>query len=288
MAKAFDITLNTLIDAHVEDWAAYLTARAGLPTGPVSVLDTDLSTSLQADRLFRVDGPVPFALHLELVSSGRLGLPEGLLRYNVAAFGITHLPIHSAIVLLRPKANATDLTGTLELTGADGHPYLTFRYTVVRVWQESVASLLAAGPGLAPLAILTNEAAADLDSAFERFRDRLQQPDVPRSVAEVLYGSTFVLSGLRYDGDRIANLYRRLSMILEESSTYQWILEKGLAKGEANEARKLILRLGTKRFGPPSPAVGAALQAATDRERLERLAERTLDAVDWDDLIATA
>ena len=89
-------------------------------------------------------------------------------------------------------------------------------------------------------------------------------------------------------------------MILEESSTYQWILEKGLVKGEAigkekgevkgeaNEARKLVLRLGTKRFGPPSPAVGAALQAATDRERLERLAERTLDAVDWDDLIATA
>jgi hypothetical protein len=82
------------------------------------------------------------------------------------------LPVHSVLVVLRPKANATDQTGALELTGADRTPFLTFRYTVVRVWQETVAGLLAAGPGLAPLAIRTNEAAADLDGVFERFRDR--------------------------------------------------------------------------------------------------------------------
>ena len=46
------------------------------------------------------------------------------------------MPVHSVIVLLRPTANATDLTGILEVPGADGRPYLTFRYTVVRVWQE--------------------------------------------------------------------------------------------------------------------------------------------------------
>ena len=299
MAKVFDVTLNTLIDAHVEDWAAFLSTRAGLPSGPVSVLDTDLSTTLQADRLFRIDGPVPFALHLELISSGRLGLSEVLLRYNVAAFGIAKMPIHSVIVLLRPQANATDLNGILELPGADGHPYLTFRYTVIKVWLESVANLLAAGPGLAPLAILTNEAMADPDTAFERFRDRLREPDVPDKVEEVLLGSTFILAGLRYDQNQIVNLYRRLSMIMEDSTTYQWILGLGIekgeakgvaigeAKGETQEARKLVLLLGTKRFGAPPPAIDAELRATNDRERLERIAGRTLDAVDWEDLIAT-
>jgi hypothetical protein len=29
MAKAFDATLNVLIDAHVGDWAAFLAARTG-------------------------------------------------------------------------------------------------------------------------------------------------------------------------------------------------------------------------------------------------------------------
>jgi hypothetical protein len=45
--------------------------------------------------------------------------------------------------------------------------------------------------------VLTNEAAGNLDRAFERFRDRLNRPGVPRNVAEVLFGSTFILCGLR-------------------------------------------------------------------------------------------
>src|SRR5688572_29425538 len=130
MAKAFDATLNTLIDDHVGDWASFLAARCGVPPGPATVLDTDLSTTLQADRLFRINGPVPAAVHLELESTGRLGIPDELLRYNVAARAIIELPVHSVLVLLRPKATATDLTGQLDVNGANGIPYLTFRYTV--------------------------------------------------------------------------------------------------------------------------------------------------------------
>ena len=80
MAKPFDATLNALIDARPGDWADYLAARLGLPTGPADVLDTDLSTTLQADRLFRVNAPTPFVIHLELESSAALGTPERLLR----------------------------------------------------------------------------------------------------------------------------------------------------------------------------------------------------------------
>lgn len=173
MSKPFDATLNSLIDAHADDWAAFLAARVGLSLGPVTPIDTDLSVTHQADRLFRIDGPEPAVLHLELESSGRLGIPTELLRYNVAAHGVTGLPVLSVLVLLRPKATATDLTGELELRAA-GRPYLTFRYTVVRLWQEPMEPLLTAGVGLAPLALLTNEAAADLPAAFVRFERRLR------------------------------------------------------------------------------------------------------------------
>ncbi|MFO0823724.1 MAG: hypothetical protein U0792_11505 [Gemmataceae bacterium] len=172
MAKTFDATLNVMIDAHLEDWARFLAARCGISSGPVSSLDTDLSTTLQADRLFRIDGPVPAILHLELESSGRLGIPSELLWYNVAARAANNLlPVHSVLVLLRPKATATDLTGTLEIPGAIGKSYLTFEYAVVRVWQESLETLLSAGPGIAPLAMLTNEAAADLPDAAGRIHE---------------------------------------------------------------------------------------------------------------------
>ncbi|QDU18209.1 RpnC/YadD family protein [Urbifossiella limnaea] len=189
MAKEYDTTLKSLVLDHVPDWAAFLAARAGLPTGPAELIDTDLSTTLQADRLFRVNAAPPFAVHVEFESSGRLGIPAELLRYNVAAFGATGLPTYSVLVLLRPKANATDLTGTLALA-IGPTPHLTFGYTVVRVWAESVASFLSAGPGLAPLAVLTNAAAGNLDGAVERFRDRLTEPDVPPHLAKVLFGAS--------------------------------------------------------------------------------------------------
>jgi predicted transposase YdaD len=118
-------------------------------------------------------------------------------------------------------------------------------------------------------------------------------------VAQEVFGAAFVLSGLRYDRARIATLYQRLIMTLEDSTTYQWILEqgeaKGVAKGEVKgetrgrliEARAMILRIGTRRFGTPPATVSAALDGIADREHLERIAERITDAADWNDLLAT-
>ena len=291
MAKAFDAILNTLIDDHVGDWAAFLAARCGVPPGPAHVLDTDLSTTLQADRLFRIDGAVPAAVHLELESTGRLGIPAELLRYNVAAHAVAALPVHSVLVLLRPKATATDLTGQLDINGANGVPYLTFRYTVVRVWQEPLAARLAAGPGVAPLALLTNEAAADLPAAFGQFQQQLKASGIPDNVERGLLGSTFVLCGLRYQPAQIEALYRNLSMTLEDSTTYQLIFGKGEARGEvrgrAAEAQSLVLLLGGQRFGTAAPPVEAAVRAVSDPARLERMAARLLGATDWNDLLAT-
>jgi hypothetical protein len=282
MSKPFDATLNALIDAHADDWAAFLAARVGLPLGPVTAIDTDLSVTHQADRLFRVDGPDPAVLHLELESSGRLGIPTELLRYNVAAHGVTGLPVSSVLILLRPKATATDLTGTLELRAA-GAVYLTFRYTVVRLWQEPMGPLLNAGVGLAPLALLTNEADADLPAAFERFNERLRSPDVPPEVRDKLLGATFVLGGLRYPSHDLVDLYMSLHNILEDSTTYQLLMGRGEARGRQNT----VLAQGRKRFGPPAAQAEAALKAVTDLDRLGRIAERIFDANSWDDLLAT-
>jgi hypothetical protein len=110
---------------------------------------------------------------------------------------------------------------------------------------------------------------------------------VPRSTAEELFGETFVLSGLRYDRDRMVELYRRLNMTLEDSATYQWILEQGEAKGKVQTSRHHVLTLGEKRFGPPPASIAQAIHAITDPTRLERLFNRAFDAASWDDLLAT-
>jgi hypothetical protein len=51
--------------------------------------------------------------------------------------------------------------------------------------------------------------------------------------------------------------------------------------------QNVVLRIAAKRFGPPAAGVPEAVRAVTDRERLERMAERVLDATGWDDVLAT-
>ncbi|MBN9523369.1 hypothetical protein J0H58_33460 [bacterium] len=286
-SKEFDVSLKTLVDGHIAEWVAFLAARAGLPPGPARPIDTDLSASLHADRLIRVDAPKPFALHLEFQSSSELGLPARMLCYNVLAERANKVPVLSVLILVRPGAAASDQTGVWEVSAGDGPPHLTFRYAVVRVWQEAMDTFLNAGPGLAPLAVLTDEAAGNLEAAFRRFDQRLKQPDVPANVAEAVSGLTLVLSGMRYDEDMIRAIYGRLDMTLEDSTTYQWILKKGRAEGRAEEARNLVLRAGTRKFGAPPTAAVAALDSVADRERLERMLLAAFDAAGWDDLLAT-
>jgi predicted transposase YdaD len=78
---------------------------------------------------------------------------------------------------------------------------------------------------------------------------------------------------------------------MRESTAYQAILDEGRAEGEAKgraeEARKLLLRQGHRRFGPPSAVQEAALVAITDLDRLERLSDRLLDVGSWQELLDT-
>jgi Domain of unknown function (DUF4351) len=86
-----------------------------------------------------------------------------------------------------------------------------------------------------------------------------------------------------------------MSLTLEDSTTYQLILERGIAQGiplgvaqgRTEEAQATILRLGAKRFGPPQPDLEAAVRTIADRERLERITDRVFEATTWADLLST-
>ena len=68
---------------------------------------------------------------------------------------------------------------------------------------------------------------------------------------------------------------------MQESVTYQAIVEEGQIK----EARKIILRMGKKKYGRPPAAVTRALESTQDLDRLERLSDRLLTAASWTDLL---
>ncbi len=80
MHKPFDASLNKLLEARPGEWPAYFAARAGIPPGRAEVIDTDLATTLQADKVYRINGPHPAILHLEFETAGFLRLPAKLFR----------------------------------------------------------------------------------------------------------------------------------------------------------------------------------------------------------------
>ncbi len=78
---------------------------------------------------------------------------------------------------------------------------------------------------------------------------------------------------------------------IEESVTYQAIVEEGRVKGELKGMLRArqddILQLGRRRFGATSADTEAALRDIADAERLSRLHGALLDVSTWDELLAT-
>jgi uncharacterized protein HemY len=114
----------------------------------------------------------------------------------------------------------------------------------------------------------------------------LQRRDA-RRLAGQLWAATYVLLGLRHSPAVAYALLQRVRS-MKESATYQAIVQEGLAEGAVQEARKLLLRLGSKQFGSPSARMQAALTKITDLGRLETLIERLGTVESWHALMAQA
>lgn len=72
---------------------------------------------------------------------------------------------------------------------------------------------------------------------------------------------------------------------MQDSVTYQAIVEQGKREGKADEARDILFRLGTERFGKPSARVLSRLKKIGDKEALEDLVMRTLIVSNWNELL---
>jgi predicted transposase YdaD len=163
---------------------------------------------------------------------------------------------------------------------------LDFRFEVIRLWQRPAEELLAGGLGVVPLAPLGKlppgvRPPAGLAGVVGRVVERITREAAPDEGAELLTAAQ-VFTGLRAAKAKVKELFRGVRA-MRESSGYQLILDEG----REEEARKILLRQGQRKFGPPDPAVEATLQGITDLERLERMTDRIFDATSWPDLLAT-
>ena len=146
--------------------------------------------------------------------------------------------------------------------------------------------LLRRGPGVLPLSVLgalppgmsEEEGIADVVARLCRRVER----DFDHETASHILTSTFVLSGLRLDRERALNLFRRIRAV-EESTTYQYIIEQGAIK----EARTTVLNLGASKLGAPAKKVKAAIREVDDLPRLRRMVMNVLTAKSWNEVLET-
>lgn len=281
MAVPFDATLKDLVRNHPSDWLAILDEPV---IEPVELLTPDLSTiSAFADIVFRLGERI---IHIDFQSGGDPRLPRRVLMYNTLLYEQYGLPVHSVVVLLHPRANRSDLTGTVSYEGRPGRGNLTFRFEILRTWEAPVNLLLQGGLGtlpLTPLGRLPEGAAPEevMPGAVERLRERIYS-EAPPSERAKLMTAAFLLAGLRWDRQLVLQIFQGESAMIE-SDTYLYILEQGEAKG----VQKTLLLLGRERFGEADENVRLMVESITDLERLNRMSVRLLHVSSWQELLQT-
>jgi len=278
MPKPFDATVKELVTAHPADWLTQL----GVPiTAPPEVLSAELSTvSAAADTLIKVGKLV---VHIDLESGPDEHLARRMLLYNVLAHRHTGLPVHSVAVLLRPNAVGGGPEDGVSYAPRPERGELRFRFETVRAWEIPTEDALRAGIGFLPLAVLAKPPAGTtraqaLSGIVEHIAERAAR-EAPNEADNLLL-SAYLLSGMHVERTVARGIFNKV-ISMQESGTYQLILEEGAAKF----ARNLILKQATALLGEPTEKQKNKLSTIEDVERLDRMGMRVLTAKSWDALL---
>ena len=291
MSKPYDAATKDLIETDPAGWVSFLGGTASPES--VRLVDADLSSvTASADKIIRVEEPEPWLLHLELQASRDSSLARRMLRYNALLHERHLLPVASVAVLLRSSANDLQLRGELSIRPAIGRGW-SFRYDVVRVWELSPDVFLNGPIGLIPLAPLGRIRETELPDLIEAMRGRIGPQPEP-ALRGKLWVATYLLMGLRYNDALIGQLLSGVQQ-MEESTTYQAIVKRGLQQGIQQgiqqgslfEARKVLSLAAMPKFGTPTAEIRAAIDAISDVTRLENLATRIHTSASWDELLNT-
>ena len=284
MGMTFDATLK---DMGRESPQGFLATFDQPPTLSTRLLNVDLSTvTTAADLLIGLGEPLVEVVHLDFQSSAAAWKPADILAYNALVFAQYHVPVHSLVILLRPEAAHSNMNGSIRYAPRPGRGSMDFSYEVVPLWKRPATELLSGDLGVVPLAMLGELPAGmtleeGLASVAQQIARRLEQEADPAR-AKKLLTDAYLLAGLRVRRAVAARIFRGVR-VMHESDTYLAIIDEGQEK----HAKKILLRLGTKRFGPVDEAAQAKLNAITDLERLDRQIERVQEASGWEDLLNT-
>src|SRR5262245_49473237 len=241
---------------------------------------------MAADLVFGLGDPQREIVHLGFQAAADKDKGADVLVYNGLLYRQYRVPVHSILVLLRPQAAHSDVTGSIVYAARPGLGKMDFGFEVVRLWERSAETLLAGPLGAVPLAMLGALSAGTdlvqgLTGVAQRLLERLErEAEVPQK--KLLLTAAFVLTGLRLKRNQALQVFAGVRA-MRESDTFLAILDEG----RETEARRLIRRLAKPTLGDPDEPTVTRLEGITDIDRLERIFDRAMEARSWQDLLDT-
>jgi hypothetical protein len=284
MAMTFDATLK---DMGRESPQGFLAAFDRPPTLPVKLLNVDLSTvTASADLVLGLGEPLQEIVHMDFQSSAAAWKHADAMAYHSLLFAHYHVPVHTVIILLRPQAAHSNMTGSIRYAPRPGRGNMDFGYEIVPLWERPAEELLAGDVGVTPLAMLGRlpeklSLEEGLAAVAGRVVERLVREAPPERVKK-LVTDAYLLTGLRVRRDVARGIFQGVR-VMHESDTYLAILDEG----EEKTRREDILVVGEERLGPPDEAVRSQLANITDLDRLKRMLRRAAKAANWQEILET-
>jgi hypothetical protein len=284
MSKPYDATMKDLGADYPHD---YLTTFDRTTTEPTVQLNVDLSTvTTAADVVIGLGQPLQEIVHLDFQASADKHKDADVLAYNGLLYRQYRVPVHSILVLLRPQAAHSEVTGSIIYAARPGRGNMNFGFEIVRLWERSAEALLNGPVGTAPLAMLgALPEGADLVQGLtgiaQQLIERLEREAAPRQ-KKLLLTAAFVLTGLRIKRNQAKQVFAGVRN-MRESDTFLAIIDEG----REIQARRDIRGLAKQILGEPDEQTVTLLEGITDIERLERIHDRIVKASSWQDLLDT-
>jgi hypothetical protein len=284
-AQTFDATFKDLAQINP---GGFLAAFDAAPTRPVQLLNVDLSTvTTSADVVFGLGGTPPKEIvHINAQASASADEHLDILVYNSLLHRQYRVPVHSILLLLRPQARHSNQTGKVVYAARADRGKMDFGYEIIPLWERPVEAFLGGVLGALPLAPLCRlpeglTLEEGLRQVLSQVAERLQR-EAPQEQAWRLLTAAVVLTGLRVSRAQAGSIFQGVKAMTESET-----LELFLDMWRIEEAHRLLLLQGRKRFGEPDEASRQALTEVRDLDRLHRLAERLLDVSSWQELLQT-
>ncbi len=286
MSKRYDSVVKDLLERDPGGWVRL---AFGPVVGRATLVDSDISTvSGAADKVVFLKRKDPVVIHFEAFASWDPTLLVRAVNYNAAHHRRHRVPVHTVLVVLRPKADHRLLTGVYESISPINGKRLRLEYDVLRIWTLDLETVLRGPLATLPLASITDAAAERLPQVLAEMDARLHAEATPEERKDLLTDA-YVLTGLRQPPGKALQLFRGIPG-MKESSTYQAILEEGRQKGHqagvVEEAARSLLIVGVHRFGEPDAAARRRIESERSVARVEMWLDNLLLVESWAELLA--